>query len=576
MTPTTVYAGTEHSGVFKSTDGGGSWRAVNTGLTNGEIYELVIDPAMPTTLYAGTNSGGIFKSTNGGEEWNAANNGLADPYVYGLAIDPAVPTTLYAATLHGGVFKSTDGGGRWNPAKAGLPDAYYATLVIDPATPTTLYVGASDGGIFKSTDGGGSWNASNTGLTSNDITDLVIHPRVPTTLYAQTSTGSVYQSIDGGANWHSFDTDVVNNRITALAFDKAELPTLYAGTWDGRVSALAAPTPSNWREIMDGVVREELQKSPLAGMTLAIARPVEPTWVQPYGYANLEQVIPATPDTVYQIGSLTVQFTAAAVMQLVEKGQLDLNAPISQYLEGLPPELQSLTLHQLLTHTSRVSDSYDTTQMLLNPQAFTSEMLLRDVIPAFDFSPESTNSAVFSLGNYILAGLIIEKVSGLSYADYLKQYVFSPAGLQHTDYCPVAPAGVAPTYFENGAGFTPVPLNSTVLFAAGGLCSTAGDLVQWMKALAAGQVVQPDTYRKMIATEVPDGSDVGTGYGFYASQSMVGPVILGFGVLEGAGYTSYLISLPEKDLTIVVLSNTYRSENTLLGAILEKTSMLMP
>jgi photosystem II stability/assembly factor-like uncharacterized protein len=91
--------------VFKSTDGGGHWSAVNTGLTITDVVALAIDPATPTTLYAGT-FGGVFKSTDGGTNWSAVNTGLTNTYVVALAIDPATPTTLYAGTNGGGVFKS--------------------------------------------------------------------------------------------------------------------------------------------------------------------------------------------------------------------------------------------------------------------------------------------------------------------------------------------------------------------------------------------------------------------------------------------------------------------------------------
>ena len=103
-TPTTLYAGTEGGGVYKSTDSGGNWSAVNTGLTNTYVDALAIDPVTPTTLYAGTYPAGVFKSTNGGGNWSAVNTGLTNTSVYALAIDPATPTILYAGTEGGGVF----------------------------------------------------------------------------------------------------------------------------------------------------------------------------------------------------------------------------------------------------------------------------------------------------------------------------------------------------------------------------------------------------------------------------------------------------------------------------------------
>ena len=111
--------------MFKSTNGGAAWSAVNTGLTNTVVYALAIDPATPSTLYAGTDGGGVFKSTNGGAAWSAVNTGLTATDVHALAIDPATPSTLYAGTTGGGVFKSTNGGGAWSAVNTGLTNTVF-------------------------------------------------------------------------------------------------------------------------------------------------------------------------------------------------------------------------------------------------------------------------------------------------------------------------------------------------------------------------------------------------------------------------------------------------------------------
>ncbi len=199
-TPDTLYAGIYRGGVFKSTNGGGSWEAANTGLpSNTDVRALAIDPATPATLYAGTNGGGVFKSTNGGGSWEAANTGLTNNVVLALAIDPATPDTLYAWTSYGGgVFKSTDGGGSWQAANTGLPslpglsNLNVDALAINPASPSTLYAGIGGAGVFKSTNGGGSWFAFNAGLTNSFVYTLAIDPATPVTLYAGTSGGGVF------------------------------------------------------------------------------------------------------------------------------------------------------------------------------------------------------------------------------------------------------------------------------------------------------------------------------------------------------------------------------------------------
>ena len=128
----------------------------------------------------GTKGDGVFKSTNGGENWSAVNTGLSSyAYVYSLAIAPATPSTLYVVA-YDGVFKSTDGGRQWNTVdtglNSGLNDMEVSSLVIDPVTSTTLYAVTSVGGLFKSMDGGESWSAINTGLSDSDVSNLLIDP----------------------------------------------------------------------------------------------------------------------------------------------------------------------------------------------------------------------------------------------------------------------------------------------------------------------------------------------------------------------------------------------------------------
>ena len=135
---------------------------VNVWTTNGPegriIEALAINPATPATIYAGTYGGGVFKSTNNGGSWDAVNSGLTNALVLSLAIDPSAPDTLYAGTQQRGVFKSTNGGGSWSAV--GLTDTFAVNaLAIDPSAPATLYAG-TDSGVFKSSNGGGAGRRS--------------------------------------------------------------------------------------------------------------------------------------------------------------------------------------------------------------------------------------------------------------------------------------------------------------------------------------------------------------------------------------------------------------------------------
>jgi len=282
-----IYAGTNGFGIYKSTDGGASWSAINAGLTNLAVTSIVVDPNNPSTLYAGTR-GEIFKSTNGGGNWIPASSGLPDAdnlmlsltidpsnsevlyvgvfdnflrdsifktvdggaswaavgiienrSVVVLAVSPADPNVIYAATdlacnpapCPHGLFKSTDGGAHW--ITLGLNFAGYPSLVIDPSNPSTLYaVEAGGRGVLKSNDSGENWTAANSGIPQPRR--VAINPSNPSTLYALASDG-VYKSVDGASSWtktvSGFLGFILGSQL--LAIDPANPSTVFAVFQEG-------------------------------------------------------------------------------------------------------------------------------------------------------------------------------------------------------------------------------------------------------------------------------------------------------------------------------------------------------
>jgi photosystem II stability/assembly factor-like uncharacterized protein len=197
-----------------------TWTAINSGLTNTQVYALAIDPTNPNIIYAGTN-GGVFKSTNWGGNWSAINSGLTDTHVWALAIDPSNTSTLYAGTGEG-VFKSADGGGYWSTSSL----TYYVySLAIDPTNSGTLYAGTG-GGLYKSTDGGGHWNTC--GLPP-DVNAVVIDPSNASIIYAVTQNAGIYKSTNGGTSWIRIFTGGTCSLGYTLAIDPVNTSTLYAG-----------------------------------------------------------------------------------------------------------------------------------------------------------------------------------------------------------------------------------------------------------------------------------------------------------------------------------------------------------
>lgn len=247
----TAYVAIDHEGVFKrSTDG--SWRAANTGLRDLGVHELAVDPREPANVYAGTD-GGVYKSTDGGVSWRRLPVPISYPEMASaLAIDPQDPETVYAITsdgsirFHGGVatidksriFKSTDGGATWRargevqtlqvpvaPGEIPGQTVFGSRVAIDALDPETLYAGAL--GVLKSTDGGTTWREA--GLARTPVSALAVDPEEPATLYAGTDAG-LFKSTDAGASWQALLADV---RVEALAIDPEERQTVYAGTERG-------------------------------------------------------------------------------------------------------------------------------------------------------------------------------------------------------------------------------------------------------------------------------------------------------------------------------------------------------
>ena len=244
LRPRTVFAAAFEAGVFRSTDGGASWRALNIAAPGTRIDSVAVSAAEPGTVYVGTGRG-IFKSTDDGATWRGSNAGLfgnesafdrvnrlVEGYVYALVIDPRTRGTVYAGTWQRGLLKSTNGGQSWRR----LGFMTVGDVVLDPQDPDTLYlagVGAfgtgarSDSGVFKSADAGRTWKAI--GLQGNNVDALTIDPQHPATLYAATATG-LFKTTNGGESWQATGRE---GGILRLTVDPQHPETLYAGTDTG-------------------------------------------------------------------------------------------------------------------------------------------------------------------------------------------------------------------------------------------------------------------------------------------------------------------------------------------------------
>lgn len=293
-----------------------------------------------------------------------------------------------------------------------------------------------------------------------------------------------------------------------------------------------------------------------AGAVVVVMKDGAVVYAKGFGLANRELGVPNAPGLVYRIGSMTKQFTAAAVMALVENGKVTLNAPISRYLEGLPEAWRPATVEQLLTHTSGIPSYTSLPSYMAHIREDLPGMKLLEATilkKPLDFAPGAQWR--YSNTGYHLLGLIIEEVSGTSYEDYLQTRLFRPLGLGHlrtgteTEFIP----GLVSGYSRNGR---PAPFFSmTQAFAAGSLVSSAEDLARWTLALHAGKVVSPDSLKRMTRpVRTADGKEHPYGFGLMLTASR-GRRLVGHGG-RIQGFNGYVEADPEARTVAIVLCNT--------------------
>lgn len=308
----------------------------------------------------------------------------------------------------------------------------------------------------------------------------------------------------------------------------------------------------------DSLVNAYLQSSGAPSAAVAVIRGKDTLLYKGYGMANLPSSRATTPATIYEIGSITKQFTAAAIMRLVEANKIKLDDDMSKYVPQFPLQGKTVTIRQLLNHTSGIH-SYTsspewrkTWDQPLSPAAIVA-FVAKDT---FDFAPGTAYR--YNNTGYVLLGMIIEKVAGQKYADYLNASFFKPLGMTRTSYCPskTTDPGFASGY-SRGPDRNAIPLTYLDLshpFAAGALCSTVGDLVKWQRALASGKVVSPASYKLMTTPgTLNNGSAIRYGFGLVPGNQLGHETVSHGGGING--FTTASIFVPGDTLSVNVFTN---------------------
>ncbi|MBV8144772.1 MAG: beta-lactamase family protein [Gammaproteobacteria bacterium] len=310
-------------------------------------------------------------------------------------------------------------------------------------------------------------------------------------------------------------------------------------------------------EPVDELVRAAMQRERVPGVALLVVRSGKVARASGYGLANVEHDVPVRRDTLFQSGSLGKQFTAAAVLMLAERRQLALVDPVGRYLPDPPPPWALITVQRLLDHTSGIHDSEEDGEVFDLRREYTDAEIIKVAYSyPLDFAPGSRWK--YNNMGYVLAGIIVTRLTGAHYGEFLRREIFAPLGMRtarvisDTDIVPHRAAG----YVRTAQGirnqdFVSASLNAT---ADGSLYLSLDDWAAWIAAMDRGALLRPASWSAMWERSVlSDGRR--TEHGLCFDHVMVaGHAVLEF---DGSwqGFRSAIERDPASALTVIVLEN---------------------
>lgn len=328
---------------------------------------------------------------------------------------------------------------------------------------------------------------------------------------------------------------------------------------------------------IDAIVAEQY-KPDEPGVVVRVQQNGKVLFEKAYGMADMEFGIKMQPDHILRLGSITKQFTAVAMLMLVQEGKVSLSDDLTKYLPDYPTGGRKITVSQLLNHTSGIK-SY--TGMASFQGVFQKDMTLNELIDYFKNEPfdfEPGEKWLYNNSAYVLAGAVIEKASGMGYADFIDKKIFQPLGMTDS-YFDVADRIIPRRIHgysdgETDSTFVNAPyLSMTLPHAAGSLMSTVADLGKWDEALYTEKLVKKDLLKlAWTPNKLNDGSMTHYGYGWAMDKVDGHEFIYHSGGIHG--FTTNGIRVPDAHLYVIALSNTnskgpgdmtYKIAQTVLG-----------
>ena len=305
---------------------------------------------------------------------------------------------------------------------------------------------------------------------------------------------------------------------------------------------------------IDAVMQKALAQSKATGMVIGVAKNGKLVYEHAYGTADVSGA-PLTAESAFEIGSITKQFTSAAILQLIEAKKLSLNDPLGKYVPTYTAG-RNITVRQLLNQVTGIPEYVGT--VFENPpkEAGTFEGILKLIIDKpLDFAPGT--KWAYSNTNYVMLGHIIELVSHQSYDAYIHDHIFVPAGMTHSttwsgeSQIANFPAGYA---FKEGKLRPAIALDSGWAYSAGDIVSTVSDMLKWDNAFFGGKIISlRDVKLATTASRLPDGKSTQYGFGWIVDQAAGHPRIWHNG--GTAGFLASNMTFPKDHLTLIAFEN---------------------
>lgn len=315
-------------------------------------------------------------------------------------------------------------------------------------------------------------------------------------------------------------------------------------------------TAQSFESSTDSLIFKEFSDQNGPGAVFMVAKNGKTIYQKAFGKANLELALNLSPESVFQLGSMTKQFTAIAILILEEQGKLNTKDPISKYLPDYPSG-DKITIHHLLTHTSGIKDFTKMKALSGIAQKEMSPKMMVDFFKNESLDFAAGEKFEYNNSGYVVLGYLIELISATSYEDFIQKQIFNKAGMNQSYYASDRKVikKRADGYHKKEYGY----VNKTVIsysvpFSSGALMSTAADILKWQNALNKNLLLRPESSKKAFQTyKLNNGEEFTYGYGWHLKEINGTPSREHGGSIFG--FKTMGVYLPAKDILVIGLSN---------------------